>query len=310
MNKGISIAIPCYNDGHLLPYLFESIEAQEGYSLPIEFILVDNGSNDNTHDSFLKYESRINEKGIALKYFYEGQRGSNYARNRGIQEATFDYVGFTDSDAKLSTDYLKILEGIIEEHQPLVISGPYLPWYNSPKPKWFKDQYNSKTESLGEGYTYGIYPSGINMIFEKKTLLAVGGFSTKLQYTKKFDRGEETEVFFRYNELKKKPYIYYSPRLMMYHYTRPASMKLFYTARSNWGMGKTHAKFNQQPQASILKMIYSLSLIFTKCIFTLLSYPFVKNKYNISYYQQFLLERVFPFVGQFSINFYFLKKKL
>ena len=85
----ISVIIPTWNRSELLPRALESALSQT--LLPIEVIVVDDGSSDNTRDI-------VRSDFPAVRYFYQSNLGVSAARNRGIYEASGDWIAFLDSD--------------------------------------------------------------------------------------------------------------------------------------------------------------------------------------------------------------------
>ena len=99
----ISVIIPVYNLGNLLPRTIESIQRQKYDDL--EIIIVDDGSADNSADimlSFAMNDSRI------IPVFKEHE-GVCKARLEGCRKATGDYVGFVDCDDLIEEDMYKML---------------------------------------------------------------------------------------------------------------------------------------------------------------------------------------------------------
>ena len=87
----ISIIIPTYNRATLLPRAIRSIPR----GVPAEIVIVDDGSTDNTIDvvqGLAKEDKRI------IFIPLPTNKGVNYARNRGIEKATGEWIGFLDSD--------------------------------------------------------------------------------------------------------------------------------------------------------------------------------------------------------------------
>lgn len=90
LKAAVSIVTPTYNRAHLLERLWKSIKAQSFQEF--EWIIVDDGSNDNTSDVVEKFADP------RIKYIYQENMGVNYARNRGELEIKCEYVIFIDSD--------------------------------------------------------------------------------------------------------------------------------------------------------------------------------------------------------------------
>ncbi|MFW2330914.1 MAG: glycosyltransferase, partial [Nitrospinota bacterium] len=86
----VSVIIPTYNRATMLIRAVESVLAQS--HLPDEIIVVDDGSTDDTLKQLAKYRDRISIISFNIN------RGVSFARNRGIEKATSNYIGLLDSD--------------------------------------------------------------------------------------------------------------------------------------------------------------------------------------------------------------------
>ena len=96
----ISIIIPTYNREKLIIRSINSILNQTYHN--IEVILIDDGSTDNTK----KIISQIKDK--RFRYIkLRKNKGSNVARNIGIQKAIGNYITFQDSDDFFHSDKLE-----------------------------------------------------------------------------------------------------------------------------------------------------------------------------------------------------------
>lgn len=108
-NPSISIIVPVYNIEEYLPRCIESILRQTYTNL--QLVLVDDGSKDRSGalcDEYAKKDSRI-------LVVHKENGGSSSARNRGIEVATGEYLGFVDSDDYVEPDmYGKMVTAILE----------------------------------------------------------------------------------------------------------------------------------------------------------------------------------------------------
>lgn len=86
----VSVIIPVYNGEAFLAGAIESIQ-QQNYQ-PLEIIIVDDGSTDAT--------AAIAQglKDASIRYFYQSNQGPSAARNKGLQMARGDVIGFLDAD--------------------------------------------------------------------------------------------------------------------------------------------------------------------------------------------------------------------
>lgn len=107
MNPLISVVIPTYQHAASLPKCLDSVFAQT-YQ-PLEVIVVDDGSTDDTQVVLERYAGRI----ISIK---QENAGANPARNRGLREAKGDYVIFCDADVTMSPGMLERMYGALTQH--------------------------------------------------------------------------------------------------------------------------------------------------------------------------------------------------
>lgn len=108
--------MPVYNAG---TYLAPAIECVLGQSMrDIELIIVDDVSTDGSHDVAQKYaaiDGRV--RVMAMKK----NRGPGIARNRGIEAACGEYLGFVDSDDLIPTDaFQNMYEYAVKENLDIV----------------------------------------------------------------------------------------------------------------------------------------------------------------------------------------------
>ena len=87
--KTVSVVIPTYNYARYLPEAIDSALAQT--HAPLEVIVVDDGSIDDTPGVLAAYGDRI-------RVIRQANRGAGAARNTGIAAARGEYVAFLDAD--------------------------------------------------------------------------------------------------------------------------------------------------------------------------------------------------------------------
>lgn len=88
----ISVIVPVYNTESYLPQCLVSLRSQT--LTDIEFLLIDDGSTDGSGrilDEFAASDQRF-------RVIHQENRGFAGARNRGLEEAKGDFIGFVDSD--------------------------------------------------------------------------------------------------------------------------------------------------------------------------------------------------------------------
>lgn len=98
----VSVVVPTYNRGRLLPRCIESILAQTYQNL--EVLVVDDGSTDDTRDVVggLAADARVRYLPLPTN------QGANAARNAGIRQSTGALVAFLDSDDEWLSEKLAV----------------------------------------------------------------------------------------------------------------------------------------------------------------------------------------------------------
>lgn len=90
----VSVIMPAYNNQHSIVDALTSIAAQT--ILPLEVIVVDDGSTDGTIDAVRSMHDRMN--GVRIRLFRQQNNGAGAARNRAISVSTGTWLAFLDAD--------------------------------------------------------------------------------------------------------------------------------------------------------------------------------------------------------------------
>lgn len=103
----LSVIVPVYNGEQYIECCMNSLFSQS-IRIP-QIILVDDGSTDASPqicDNYRKYDN--------VKVIHKKNEGIGYARNTGIEEAKFEYIGFVDIDDEIESnmyeDMLKYMQ--------------------------------------------------------------------------------------------------------------------------------------------------------------------------------------------------------
>ncbi|MEZ6964119.1 glycosyltransferase family 2 protein [Aeromonas sp. S9(2024)] len=103
-----SVVIPLYNKQDFISKCIESVLSQSLSSF--EIIVIDDGSKDDS-------ENIVKEiKDDRVKYFHQTNGGVSAARNRGIEEASGEYIAFLDADDWYEEDFLNVVYSSILKH--------------------------------------------------------------------------------------------------------------------------------------------------------------------------------------------------
>ena len=113
MGKNIkfSIIVPVYNAERFVGRCIESILSQSDPNF--ELILIDDGSKDGSAEICSEYARRDPR----VKLIRSANRGVSAARNRGLDEATGEMIGFCDADDMYAANCLLTVRSALEKEQ-------------------------------------------------------------------------------------------------------------------------------------------------------------------------------------------------
>lgn len=104
-NDLISVIVPCYN---VEKYVEKTLLCLVGQTYKnIEILVIDDCSTDSTYSILKKFQKEHSDK---IKLFKNTQNGGlAYTRNKGLEYAKGNYVGFIDSDDYIDSNYYEEL---------------------------------------------------------------------------------------------------------------------------------------------------------------------------------------------------------
>ena len=108
----VSVIVPVYNRAKLVTRAIDSVLKQS--RPPLEIIVVDDGSTDETPDVLRQYGSKI-------KIIRQAHRGVSAARNRGIRSARGQWIALLDSDDEWLPKKLAMAEEFHRRHPEYLI---------------------------------------------------------------------------------------------------------------------------------------------------------------------------------------------
>jgi glycosyltransferase involved in cell wall biosynthesis len=159
----VSVVIPAYNYAKYLAKTLDSVFAQT--YRPIEVIVVDDGSTDNTAEIVRAYPE--------VRYFYQSNQGVSVARNVGITAAQGEYIAFLDADDRWKPDKLSIQITYMLENPDIGITATKV--FNFLETGTQMPSCFTPDRHLGE--TESIIPS--TLIVHKTVFSQIGAFSSE-----------------------------------------------------------------------------------------------------------------------------------
>ena len=110
----ISVLTPTYNRGKLLEKLYNSLVENSNYGVDIEWLIMDDGSTDNTKTIIQDFQKQAEQ--IEINYFYQENQGKMVAINNLVEKARGDLIVDCDSDDYFTKDAFEIIKKSYEEN--------------------------------------------------------------------------------------------------------------------------------------------------------------------------------------------------
>lgn len=232
MTKKISVIIPAYNEEQ---YIAEALDALNGQTFPrndFEIVVVDNASTDRTH-----VLAKIHGADLVV---YEAKKGTNQARQAGLNASSGRIIAFLDADCVPPVDWLeRIYDALHSGKQNCVaIAGAYV----------FHSKLTESFYIMQEVYRWIIMPalgSVMGKVFKRGGVVIGGNFATFKKHLKKIGGldtsyeffGDDASIARRLGEIG---YVLYDPRL--YVMTSDRRFKREGLVKTNWEYAKNYFK--------------------------------------------------------------------
>ena len=172
----ISTIIPMYNSKDTIKSAIESVLNQT-YKEPIEIIVVNDGSKDGC-EKIVEKMIINNQTNRVIKLINKPNGGVSSARNRGIKEASGDWIALLDSDDIWLLEKLQKQVDEINKNSNIKFIGTnrnneIYPFFNKNK----NQLYTINTKEMLLKW----WPSTPTVMFEKNVFFEVGGYDEKLK---------------------------------------------------------------------------------------------------------------------------------
>jgi len=177
----VSVIIPAYNAASFLPHAVASIDRQDYH--PLEIIVVDDGSTDNTADVARSLPS-------VSRYIHQQNQGPSAARNRGLKLAEGEFIAFLDADDQWPTGKLELQIGRLRAEPQLDVVLGRIQYISLPGAEAIDIAFETEERTLTHVHLgSGVYRRGV---FER-----VGLFEESLRYSEDVDwfmRAREEDI--------------------------------------------------------------------------------------------------------------------
>lgn len=216
----------------------------------VEILIVDNAPSD---DSTVRLVEHRRASDPRFRYVREPRPGLSAARNRGVAEATGDYIAYTDDDVSVDPGWVQgLLLGFCADPAVGCVTGLVCTagigsaaeaYFDARSPSWSSrvepemfDLADHRRDSGIYPYSAGIFGTGANFAFRRQTLAAVGSFDEALGAGTPTRGGEDLDMFVRV--LRGGYAISYQPAAIVWHHHR-ADDQALNTQMFGYGAGLT-----------------------------------------------------------------------
>jgi glycosyltransferase involved in cell wall biosynthesis len=206
----LSICICTYNRSQSLRCTLESLVKQENLESEsaLEILIIDNNCTDDTAQIVEAFQEEL-----PIRRITEPCQGLSYARNRAVMEFRGDVLLFTDDDMRLTPGWLTAFKNAIGKHPDAdYFGGRILPYWESFKPRWIRDEPLALIDGVLNWFDYGTEtrpyrsgdqgPIGGCFAIRRRLLDRMKGFRVDLgRIGQGLGRGEETEFIDRARQI-------------------------------------------------------------------------------------------------------------
>ncbi len=177
----VSVVIPAYNAERTVLQTVESVQNQTLSN--IEIIVI----NDGSHDRTVELIQGIKDERIKIFSYENG--GLPVARNRGISQATGEFISFIDADDMWTPDKLELQLAALQQHPEAGVAYSWTSYFIDGQeesifpyhPVFFEGNVYNKL------LVNNFVASGSNILVHKKAIKSVGEFEPTLKSCEDWD---------------------------------------------------------------------------------------------------------------------------
>jgi len=180
----ISVIIPVYNGEKTIHETINSVLNQT--ISDFELLIINDGSQDST----LKIVSTIQDS--RLKVFSYFKAGVSASRNRGLAQATGEFISFIDADDLWTPDKLETQLKVLQENPKAAVAYSWTDWIDESSQIIGKGSYiTQEGEVFAKLLLNDFVANGSNCLIRRQALIEVGSFDESLAH------GEDWELWLR-----------------------------------------------------------------------------------------------------------------
>ncbi len=281
--NGLSLIIPTFNRAAHIRRTLESIrKVKVPKGCGLELLVIDNNCTDETSAIATEISKTYP---FPLKVISEKRQGLCFGRNRGIEESSYDLLGFLDDDIELSENWTVAALSAFQELAADVVIGPVTPVFSGSRPNFLtgyaydiiSSSYSLKGDKVilvNAAHSHEI--PGCNFAVRKEMAIRLDGFNTTLdRIGSRLLAGGDFDFGLRVKSLGGR--VFYSPELAIKHLIISEKLTKTYLRRRAYGIGVTNRRL-YLPHRSIRG---SARVLFSIVILLLRRFSSVETRFSI-----------------------------
>lgn len=253
----VSILIPTHNRAEELRRTLDKMKTVRRGSLSVEFVIIDNGSTDNTRSIVESFDECL-----PIRYLFEPRPGKNCALNYALDEAPIgEIVVFTDDDIDPDPNWLSVIVDTCKRWPEHSVFGGriYVVWPHDNIPEWAKDPHiqtlGFSSHNISECecvYDERFFPFGPNFWIRRHILVDGLRFDETIgPRPKNRIMGSEASFVLR---LRDNGYEFvYSPHSIVGHRIQPEALTVIGIWRRAYRLGRGFSHYLGMPDMEQLK---------------------------------------------------------
>jgi len=230
-------------------------------NVSLEVLIIDNDP-DRSAAGLMKELADPCAEAFALRYVAEPLTGLSHARNRGIEEAEGDVIGFLDDDIFISENWLVAMLDCLHRTGAASVGGPYVNhWEEAPDPTVRACEYKLVTPDWGDrdfALRGRSTPGGGNAVFRRRVFDAGLRFSPELgRIGNLLLSGEDTELFRRLQ--KQGDAVWYCASAAIRHRIGGERLTQDYLIRRSFWFGYSYAIIDRRVDGKFSEWMHALA---------------------------------------------------
>lgn len=241
-----TIAICTRNRARVLRQCLASLSTQVGAPGPLEVLVVDNGSTDDTPDLLRTWAAA----GEGRRWWREPAVGLSHARNAALEVSDADVVLFTDDDALTPPTWARAHLAAYADEGVGSTGGPVGLTWPAGRPAWLGQGVEQWYSALDLGDRAVPFPTehgpyGTNMAVRRRAAVAVGGYDPALgRAGGRLLSGEEPDLTRRLRAAGWQ--VAYVPEAAVVQQVLPERLDRRWLLRRGFAQGLTNARLDRR----------------------------------------------------------------